>query len=145
MGRRAASASGRTASGGSGVAGRPAATASASGVTYIKDSRDRNNVLVNVSTSKLDKAWSQDKGGYIGPGGAGAIDGRRERFSSFLKSTNNGESKPIIASTVHLSKSGSVTFSDGRHRFSVLRDKGKRRVVVSVSRHQAKKVLQRFG
>jgi hypothetical protein len=38
-----------------------------------------------------------------------------------------------------------VSFEDGRHRFSVLRDKGVDRIALSVPKEQAAKFRERFG
>jgi hypothetical protein len=89
--------------------------------------------LVSVSTGKLDAAWSKDKELYIPPGGGGAeIPGRRDRFRSFLDT-----GKPIEASEVYWDpEKKSIHFGDGRHRFTVLRDIGLKRVKVSVKEDQ---------
>lgn len=141
MGRGSASASGRS---GGQSQGRPRLAAKASGVSYVKSPADAGHVLVDVRADKLDRAWSKDKNSYIGKRGAGAIGDRREQFREFLKDSKNGAIKPIVAPTVNVGKNGPA-FVDGRHRFSVLRDQGRKRVVISVPRHQAAQTRRRFG
>ena len=84
-------------------------------------------VLVNVE--RLNEAWSRNEGFFIPRGGGGAeIGGRREGVGRFLD-----QGRPIDMSQIHVSRSGEVSFSDGRHRFSVLRDRGMTHVPVSIS------------
>lgn len=102
---------------------------------------EKENVIVLVDPQKLDANWSQDKGLYIPPGGGGAeIKGRREDFRNFLK-----KGVPIETSKVVLSKKGQVGFVDGRHRYSVFRDNGVKRIPISVPRGQAEKFKKLFN
>lgn len=97
--------------------------------------------MVKVNVSKLDRAWARDEGFYIPRGGGGAeIGGRRAGFERFLKSNRS-----VQASTVSVDKRGVVSFVDGRHRFSVLRDRGKRSVYVAVPRGQERRIKSLFG
>lgn len=110
-------------------------------VQFIKASGDRLRVLVEVDVGKLDAAWAQDVNFHIPTGGGGAeIAGRRANFAAFL-----AKRVAVEAPGVHLDKYGNVYFRDGRHRFSVLRDRGARRVVIAVDRGQAKKFRERFS
>lgn len=123
--------------------GRPPQVRTADGLQYTKSFRSvvSRDVLVTVQTSKLDAAWQKDKGFYIPRGGGGAeIKGRREGFVQFLR-----KGKAIEASEVSVSKNGTVVFTNGRHRFSVLRDQGKKTVVIAVPRSQAKKFKDKFS
>lgn len=92
-----------------------------------------DEVLVQVDPARLDQAWAKDKGYYIPPGGGGEseIGGRRDDFKNFL-----AKGQPIQASRVSLDPDGSVSFGDGRHRFSVLRDEGADSVGVMVPAEQ---------
>lgn len=95
---------------------------------------------VEVDPKKLDAAWSKDAGYYVPPGGGGAeVPGRRDRVTEFLKT---GE--PLEAPYAVLS-GDAVSFGDGRHRFSVLRDGGADRVAVTVPESQAGEFRKRFG
>ena len=105
----------------------------AGGLEFIKSGSASmsNDEVVFVSVAKLNAMWK--KGGdnlYINKGGGGAeIAGRREQFRSFLKT-----GKAVEMSQVSVRGDGSLIFGDGRHRFSVLRDKGKRIIAVTTSR-----------
>lgn len=94
-------------------------------------------VTVMVNADALDAAWARDQGFYIPRGGGGAeIPGRRAGVETFLES-----GKPVQASRINLLEDGTAAFTDGRHRFSVLRDGGADRVAVTIPR----KELARFG
>jgi len=101
----------------------------------------RDEIIVMVDPRKLDAAWSADAM-YLPPGGIGAtgIPGRREAFTSFLAT-----GKAVQASRVSLDDSGVPAFTDGRHRFAVLRDTGANLVGIMVPKDQADDVRRRFG
>lgn len=103
-------------------------------VTYIPHPNQRaDETTVMVSAKELEKAWEKDDM-YIPPGGGGKSDvpGRREAFEKFLES-----GKPVQASRITVDEKGNASFIDGRHRFSVLRDKGADKVAVTVSKKEA--------
>lgn len=118
----------------------------AGGTDFVKSpgASLQNEEVVYVSVSKLDKAW--EAGGktfYVPPGGGGGeIKGRREGFRQFQK---NNPDKPIQMSRVTVTKEGTVGFQDGRHRFSVFRDSGKRVIPVTVSRGADAERLKRLA
>ncbi len=99
-------------------------------------------VLVMVDPQKLDAAWRQDASYYIPTTGAGAseVKGRREGFLRFLDT-----GKPIQAPRAGLDAEGNPYFTDGRHRFAVLRDLGASHVGVVVPADQAADFRQRFA
>ena len=101
----------------------------------------RGEVLVMVDPRKLDAAWQADSM-YLPPvaGGASEVQGRRAAFTRFLAT-----GKRVQASRVALDPNGVPGFTDGRHRFSVLRDLGTSAVGVMVPRSQADEVRRRFG
>ena len=134
MGGRGGTRSGRS-------VGRPRKTQSTGGITYTRsDSSVRqSDALITVRVDKLDKGWKLDDG-YIGPGGAGEIKGRRKRFSEFLKT-----GKPIEAPEVTVTKSGQVIFTNGRHRTSVLRDRGQKTIVIAVPKGQAERIRRQLN
>lgn len=112
-------------------------------VNFDLSSKQRNakEVMVVVSTAKLDASWAKDSGFYIPANGGGAeIGGRRDGFKSFLAT-----GATVEPSTVCLDEQGEVSFVDGRHRFSVLRDMGARQVVVAIHKSQAKKLAKIYG
>lgn len=84
---------------------------------------------VEIDIEKFDKAWSQDKVYYIPP--KSRINSQRKlQFVEFLK-----EGQPIILPEVRL-LDGIPDFINGRHRFSVLRDLGLKRMPVWVDETQ---------
>ncbi len=124
--------------------GKKAEATDVDGVKFEPDpgSIDRRRYATVVAdVGKLDKGWADDKGFYIPAGGGGAeIAGRRAGVEDFLK-----EGKPVHQPRVALGPDGRPVFNDGRHRFSVLRDKGHGRVPVTVPRGQAAEFERRFG
>lgn len=104
--------------------------------------RSSRYATVLVDVTKIDTAWRDtDPKFYIPPGGGGAeIPGRRDRFTEFLT-----KGRPVEASKVYVGKAGDVSFEDGRHRFSVLRDSGAKLVAVTVPRSSAERVKRMYG
>lgn len=95
---------------------------------------------IMVDPSKLDEAWKKQDT-YIPFGGGGAeMAGKRRNFQDFLST-----GKPIESSKSFISKDGSVDFEDGRHRFSVLRDRGVNQVGMTVPEDQVPEFQRRFG
>lgn len=81
--------------------------------------------LVEVDVQELDKAWKRSLI-YIEAGGKGAIIGNRYNESrEFLQ-----QNSLIYASEVVVKPDCSVEFVDGRHRFSNLRDAGRKKATV---------------
>jgi hypothetical protein len=108
--------------------------------SIVKPDRARGEKLVWVDTDKFDKAWSKDKGFYIGPMGVGQIHNRYPDFIKLLQMPREqrkpllwGKKQEITASEVYVDKNGEVSFSNGRHRFAVLRDLGAKKIPVSMS------------
>jgi len=111
------------------------------GIRFVKESGLKDYVLVTVSVEKLNDSWSTDKDYYIGPGGTlNTIGNRYNRFKEFLQTH-----QPIEASRVGFDWKGNVTFGNGRHRFSVLRDIGLDRIPIAVHNSDAKEFKRRFG
>ena len=99
---------------------------------------DETTILVDPR--KLDADWKKDDM-YIPAGGGGAeVKGRRADFENFLAT-----GKPVQASRVGIGQDGIPYFVDGRHRFSVLRDKGVQQVAVTIPKDQAKEIQKRYG
>lgn len=92
-------------------------------------------VLVPVNVKKFDELLQQVPDIYVGPNGAGEIHGRYERFKEFLKT-----GIPIEASSGGVSEDGlRAGFSNGRHRWAVLRDMGFEYIPVSMDRGSLKR------
>lgn len=96
----------------------------------------RKDVTVMMDSADLDRLWQRDKGYYIPRGGGGAeIGGRRAGFERFLE-----KGEPIQASRVAVGEDGRLSFIDGRHRFSVLRDQGVEQVAVTIDKPSLKRL-----
>ncbi len=103
-------------------------------VEFIPHPNQRaDETTVMVDAKELEKAWEKDDQ-YIPPGGGGSssVPGRREAFEKFLAT-----GKPVEASRVSVDEKGNASFIDGRHRFSVLRDKGADKVAVTIAKDEA--------
>lgn len=96
--------------------------------------------LVLVDPAAFDKAWSKDRSLYIPPGGGGAeIEGRRSGVLTFLAT-----GAALEASFVELTEDGTPGFTDGRHRYSVLRDEGADAIALTVPAEQADEFRRLF-
>lgn len=89
-------------------------------VSWVKSTRGANDDVVTLSTDEFDQAFSKDPGFYVGKHGAGsAIGGRYAGVQEFLK-----KGEPIEMPEVTVGNDGSVGFTNGRHRYAVMRDMG---------------------
>lgn len=124
-------------------------TLTASGVTFGLSGADRRGgmVMVEVDSKLFDAAWETgDPENRIPPGGTkNTIGDRYSRFRQHLALTGDGATMPIHPSTIAPSWRDGVSFADGRHRFSVLRDMGKPTVVVQTHKSYAKKIARLYG
>ncbi len=109
---------------------------------FIKEPRSAGDVLVAVDPKKLDEVWKNDSGFYIGPGGAGQIGDRYPRFQQWLK---DNPGTPIKAPIVSWDPYNNIpSFTNGRHRFSVLRDMGAQKVYLAVPKEDVA-IFQKFA
>jgi hypothetical protein len=108
------------------------------GISYVKPSRAKNQALIIADIDKIDKLWKKQpvRGLYIGPNDPGDR-GKRQGFVEFLQTT----SEPIEAPEISVTDDY-VGFTNGRHRFSVIRDMGKKQIAVCVSKSEYKKALE---
>jgi hypothetical protein len=103
--------------------------------------RSREKVVV-VDTQKLDHGWKKDDC-WISPSGEGSIRGRTERFHQWRK---DNPGTPIECPEVSVdTETGRVGFTNGRHRFSAMRDSGVKSVAVSVPAKHARHFEDNFG
>jgi len=108
-------------------------------VSFIQHSiGGRHEVAVWVDPQRLDQDWQKDAGYYLPPGEDKS--GRAADFRRFL-----AKEKAVEASRVVLGDDGEISFVDGRHRFSVLRDDGASRVAVMVPVDQVPEFEARYG
>jgi len=88
-----------------------------------------DDILLLVDVKEFDKAWKKS-GFYIGEYGKGGIGNRYDNFLVWLE---NNPDTPIIAPEVGFNeKNNNVGFTNGRHRFAVLRDLGATYLPVSI-------------
>lgn len=99
-------------------------------VPHPNASKAETTIMVNARA--LDSAWAKDGSFYIGKGEEG-IAGRRRDFEKFLE-----KGEMIQAPRVSVGKDGRAVFTDGRHRFSSLRDKGVDRVAITIEKADLK-------
>jgi len=100
-----------------------------------------NQVLLIVDVAKVDTAWKKDIG-YIGPGGDNGIKGRYERFQQWL--VQNPDVAIECPEIGYNEEIGRISFTNGRHRFAVLRDMGVKHLGVAVTKNQAKIFMKLF-
>lgn len=98
-------------------------------VELTKQAAARGDKLVNVDPVTFDAAFKKDPGFYVEPGGGGqsAKPGAYDRFGEWLK-----EGKPIEASEVTVHPDGSVSFTNGRHRYAWMRDHGREEIPIAM-------------
>lgn len=115
----------------------------------------RTSKLVWIKTKQFDEAWKRDTSFYIGKGGTGnSIGDRYNQFKTLLQIPeeerkgylNPMESKElkIATSEVYVSDDGRVMFGNGRHRYSVLRDLGAKKIPVAMN-SQSIKNAKKYG
>jgi len=117
---------------------RPTQHKTVDGIKYVKPRRASNQVLIVADVDKIDKLWKKQpvRGIYIGPDDPGDR-GKRQGFQEFLKTTTEPIEAPEISVTDNY-----VGFTNGRHRFAVLRDMGKKQIAVCVSKSEYRKALE---
>jgi hypothetical protein len=120
--------------------------ARATNLKFVPSQRaiDSGMRTVWVDVKALDAGFQKDAGFAIAPGGAGAIPGRLAGFRAFLKKAK-ASGTPIEQPEVTVAADGAVSFTNGRHRFAVLRDLGVRILPVSVARAAVALVRRLFG
>jgi hypothetical protein len=108
--------------------------------TFNLPSRATDDHLVLVNVVKFDRAWKEDHPDfYIGPGGINGIKNRYVLFQDYLLS-----SADIDVPEVYVDELGLATFTNGRHRFAVLRDLGNQVAYVAMG-DEAKINAQQHG
>jgi hypothetical protein len=111
---------------------------SAHAVTWVAPKRPQDRV-VWIDVAQLDASWAKDDL-YVGPGAAGSRR-KYDRFGEWLTTEN----KPVEMPEVTIGYRGEIVFTNGRHRFSWMRDHGAQALPVSVPADAAEAVDNRFG
>jgi hypothetical protein len=109
------------------------------GVTLHPVEQRAGNEIHHVDIDKFDPAFKKTEFQYIGKGGEGGIGKRYEGIENFLK-----DAKSMRASEVEVNKEGGITFGDGRHRYAFLRDKGLKKIPVSMNK-KSKEYAKKHG
>jgi hypothetical protein len=96
--------------------------------------------LVNINVDKFDQLFQNNKDQYIGKQGINSIKGRYQGFNDFLRTK-----ELIEASTVGINKElNQAEFTNGRHRYSVLRDMGMKIIPVAMY-NESIPIAQKMG
>ena len=100
-----------------------------------------------VDAKKFDDIWKKDKDMYVGDGGKGEMKGRRAGFFEFMQTGKPIEIPYVSGKRL---KEGDpefdqVHFGNGRHRFSVLRDIGFKKIPVVAERENAEELKRIAG
>jgi hypothetical protein len=114
-------------------------------VTFTPSQSAKNQSMrtLVIDVARLSEAWEKDARFFVPPG-AEAKPGTRAGVEEFLaKAERLGI--PVEQSKVTLDVNGDVGFLDGRHRFSVLRDRGVFNLPVSVYRTDYSRLAKAFG
>lgn len=104
-------------------------------------SKARGEKVVMADVAKLDAAWKKDGEMHIAPGKEGKR-GARDRMESFLAKGETIEMSQVFHGEDDPDRVG---FINGRHRFSVLRDKGVKVIPVAVDKKQEGEFRRRYG
>jgi len=96
------------------------------GIAYMAPHYHPDLPLYEVDVDKVDKAWRNGPEDFYLM--KGYDDHRRQRFMGWKEKEN----LPIEVPEVYIDGKGALHFSNGRHRFSVIREMGKNKTVMNV-------------
>lgn len=96
------------------------------------------DIIVWVDVRRFDLAWERSDQ-HIGPGGANSQDDRYVRVSKWFEKNAHCDMPCACIDD------NAVIFSDGRHRFSWLRDQGVTAMPMQVSPEDAPLMQLRYG
>ena len=107
------------------------------GILYnVGENRFQENINVTVPIPLIDELWKKDQL-YIGPEDEG-MGNRRQGVKDFLTT-----GKGINPSYIYFDpERESVSFGDGRHTFSTIREMGKSRILVEMSPNNADELFE---
>jgi len=98
------------------------------GIRYLQPLRATGEPLYEVNMAKLDKEWGCNGNPFylelLGDIGKRKV----ARIKDVL-----AHNAPLDTPEINLTKSGKVSFTDGRHRFFVLKEMGKKTIIVTIS------------
>ena len=96
------------------------------------------DVVVWVDVTAFDAAW-RDTDQWVGPGGAGGQDKRYAKFGAWF-----AEGHSVDMCNIWLTD-GEIGFTNGRHRFSWLRDRGVAAMPMQIGPDSAVDFTRRVG
>jgi hypothetical protein len=105
---------------------------------WIRRGKADNVVWINVAL--LNASWRNDRD-YVGLDGRNGISGRYEKFGTWLAEHPD----PIWMPEIGFNDDRSVGFTDGRHRFAWLRDRGVKSLPVAIDPGEMPEIKERFG
>ena len=98
---------------------------------------------VMLDVAKLDESFAKDTDMYVAPGGE-QKRGARAGFEAWVDSPNHDPIKmPFVCLKQY--SNNEVQFGNGRHRYSVLRDRGCQEIAVTVPNKEVAEFKRRFG
>lgn len=98
-----------------------------------KRAKSAGEEVVWIDMDKLDESWMQDSGFYLPFSGGNRIGTRYEDLQAKLPGL-----KDLDMPEAGFRDNGIFSFTDGRHRTALLRDKGANRIPVSMTKEDAK-------
>ena len=106
-------------------------------------SRSVGQSMVDVSVRSFDSRFKKDRSMYVGVSGSGGIGKRYENFGIFVQGGDldigdgivipQDKASSIEVPEVSVGSDGSVSFTNGRHRWAWLRDQGAKVIPVMMS------------
>jgi hypothetical protein len=105
---------------------------------WIRRVKADNVVWIDVAL--LDGSWQHDPD-YVGLDGRNGLGRRYEKFGVWIAEHTD----PIWMPEIGLNDDRSVGFSDGRHRFAWLRDRGVKSLPIATGREELSEIKARFG
>ncbi|RYD61790.1 MAG: hypothetical protein EOP83_16185 [Verrucomicrobiaceae bacterium] len=109
-------------------------------IDWVPPRRGPGYAVVWVDVKKIDASWSRDYV-YVGPGGEGGTGRRYAGFGKWLETRD----VPVEMSELGIGGHGWIVFTNGRHRFSWMRDHGVRALPVLVPEDEVEAISQQFG
>lgn len=109
-------------------------------IDWVPPRRGPGYTVVWVDVRKIDASWSRDYV-YVGPGGEGGTGRRYAGFGQWLTTRDT----PVEMSELGVGAQGWIVFTNGRHRFSWMRDHGVRALPVLVPEDEAEQITKKYG
>lgn len=123
--------------------GTPALDASL-GLRFIETDAAKaiDSKVVDINVHALNAGWQKDADQYIPPGGSG---GTKYRNALAFVQRAIAEKIPVDMGRVTVDPDGTVSFTDGRHRFAAMRDLGATAIPVNVDPADAARLRTLYG